>query len=214
MIKLVIFDLDGTLVNSLEDIADATNNALKDMGYPIHKLSEFNHFVGDGVLQLCERALPDDAKERALELQKGFSAYYSKNSTAKTVPYDGINEMLEKLKINGIKLAVASNKVHDFSVSIVKDFFGDTFDIILGNTPERPKKPNPIIIDDILSYAGVEKDEAIMVGDSDIDIMTADNAGIASIGCVWGYRGRKELEEAGADYMADTPSDIVGYVLK
>lgn len=212
MIKLVIFDLDGTLLNSLEDIADAINNSLIDMGFPAHELSEFNHFVGDGVLQLCERALPEGEKNRAEELRIHFSEYYRKNSTAKTVPYDGISEVIDILKKKGIKLAVASNKVHNFSVSLVKQFFGDSFDIILGNIPERRQKPEPDIIYDILKSTGFSKSEVIMAGDSDIDIITAANAGISSVGCVWGYRGRKELEDAGADYIAEVPLDIIKYI--
>lgn len=214
MIKLVVFDLDGTLINSIEDLADAVNNSLRDMGYPIHTLDKFNHFVGDGVIKLCERALPDDAKEHTEELRGRFSEYYAKNSTNKTRPYDDIEDMLTQLKSNGIKLAVASNKPHNFSVSIVEHFFGNTFDTILGNAPERPKKPSPEIIYDIMKIAGVSADETIMVGDSDVDIITAKNAGIKSIGCVWGYRGKAELQQAGADFIAKYPNDIADIVLK
>ena len=212
MIKLVIFDLDGTLLNSIEDIADALNASLEEMGYPVHKLSEFNHLVGDGVFQLCERALPDGEKHHAAELQSKFSQHYRKNATHKTAPYDGIKEVLEELGKRNIKLAVASNKVHEFSVEMVKNYFGDIFDIILGNAAERPKKPQPVIIYDILEYTGIDKSEAVMTGDSDVDIFTARNAGIKSIGCEWGYRGRKELQEAGADYIASVPADILKYI--
>lgn len=211
MIKLVIFDLDGTLLNSIEDIADALNASLEEMGYPVHKLSEFNHLVGDGVFQLCERALPEGEKHHASELQDKFSQHYRKNATVKTVPYDGIREVLEELKKRNIKLAVASNKVHAFSVEMVNHYFGDMFDIILGNASQRPKKPQPVIIYDILEYTGVDKSESVMVGDSDVDIFTAKNSGIKSIGCAWGYRGRKELEETGADYIAEVPADILEY---
>lgn len=209
MFKLAIFDLDGTLLNSLEDIADASNYALRMMGYPQHELSKFNHFVGDGVMELCQRILPDDSKNRVQEALKYFADYYKEHSNDKTVVYDGIMDVLSELKQKGIKLAVASNKVHEFSVSMVKYYFGDVFDIVLGNAPERPKKPEPVIIYDIMKSMHVSADETVMIGDSDVDIITAENAGIKSIGCVWGYRGKEELERAGADFTADKPIDIL-----
>ncbi len=211
MFKLAIFDLDGTLLNSLEDIADASNYALEKMNFPKHELEKFNHFVGDGVMELCERILPDGQKHRKEEACKYFAEYYKEHSNDKTVVYNGIKEVLSELKEKGIKLAVASNKVHEFSVSMVKSYFGDVFDVILGNCAERPKKPEPVIIYNIMDIIGVSAEDTVMIGDSDVDIITSKNAEVKSIGCVWGYRGRKELEESGADFIADTPEEIINF---
>ncbi len=212
MFKLAIFDLDGTLLNSLEDIADASNYALEKMGYPKHELYKFNYFVGNGVMELCRRILPEGEKHNAEKICQYFAEYYREHSNDKTIVYDGIKETLENLHSRGIKLAVASNKVHEFSVSMVKEYFGDVFDVILGNSPERPKKPEPQIIYEIMKITGFSKEETIFIGDSDVDILTSKNAGIKSIGCVWGYRGREELENSGADFIADSPSDILNII--
>ena len=207
--KLAIFDLDGTLVNSLADIAEATNYAMRELGLPEHELSKFNYMVGDGLKMLIERALPDDKQDlydKAVELYNG---YYGTHYTVKTSVYDGIIEMLDKLKGRGATLAVASNKTDFFTTDVISHYFGnDRFDIVLGKSADRPVKPDPAIICEILDKLNAEKADCFMIGDTKIDIETGKNAGIKTIGCLWGFRTREELVGAGADFIAEKPSEI------
>ena len=190
MYKLVIFDLDGTLINSIYDLADAVNDSLTELGYPIHCTDKFYRFVGNGTLKLSERALPESERN-------------------KTKAYDGITELISDLKSNGIKCAVASNKPDIFSKYIVNNIFGEkTFDLIMGKCDNVPAKPAPDIVCNILKTLNLNKDEAIFAGDSDVDVITAHNSGLKCIGCVWGFRGEDELKNAGADFLAYKPSDI------
>lgn len=210
MYQLAILDLDGTLVNSIEDLANAVNHTLTEMHYPTHPLEAFYHFVGNGVKKLCERALPAGASaEEAEQLLSQFYAYYEEHCLDCTRPYDGMIPALDNLKAGGMQMAVASNKPQKFVETIVKHFFGtERFDQILGSNDTRPRKPSPEILLEIMSACGAAPEETIMIGDSDVDILTARNAGIDSIGCTWGFRGKTELEQAGAVYLADSPSDL------
>lgn len=213
MVKLFIFDLDGTLVNSLEDLADATNYALKKHGYATHELSKYRYFVGDGVLKLIERAILEDGNksDKVMQLIEEFNFYYEKHFSDKTRPYDGITELIKELKEKGIKVAVASNKPDDFTKKIVKTFFGDNFDIVRGQIEGVPKKPDSSIAINIMHELNVSKEETVFVGDTNIDIRTARNAGTKSVGCLWGFRDYKELAEAGADNIAEKPADILTF---
>lgn len=216
MFKAVIFDLDGTLINSIEDLADAVNYGLCRMNYPTHSLEKFNKFVGNGAVKLCQRALADytDSEEAVKTLHAYFSEYYRAHSTDKTVTYDGITELVGKLKNNGVKLAVASNKPDEFTKSIVWDIFGkDTFSVVFGKRENCQTKPAPDIIFDILKELGVSSEEAVLAGDSDVDILTAQNAGIKSIGCTWGFRTKEELISTGADFIVEKASEISDIVL-
>lgn len=211
---IAIFDLDGTLADTLYDLADATNFALKKLGYPVHPYESYKKFVGNGVQKLCYRALPDDKKSDTEKLLEIFSGYYGKHFLDKTKLYDGMRETLSTLAENNVLLAVATNKPQNFARQIVNKLLPE-FDFVkvLGGCSERPKKPDTAIINEILS--GLTADDKIfMIGDSNVDIQTAKNAGIFSIGCEWGFRGREELENAGADFIAETPSDIAEFILK
>lgn len=211
MKKLYIFDLDGTLVNSLYDLSDAMNAVLKKYGYPVHDAEKYKYFVGNGTLKLVERAVPESERtdERIRNLHSEFSEEYTKRAVEKTRPYEGMVLLLNKLKENGCLLAVASNKPDKFSKYIVETLFGtDIFDIISGKKDEMPAKPAPDIIFDILNRLDVSAENAVMAGDSDVDVLTAHNAGLKCIGCTWGFRGRRELAEAGADIIADNPAEI------
>lgn len=217
MLPLLIFDLDGTLVNSIDDLADAVNNSLGIMGQPIHDVEKYNYFVGDGVWELCQRALPTDyaTKDNIATLHKLFNEYYEKNYMVNTRAYEGIKLLLNTLKDAKIKLAVASNKTHEFTVKIIKDIFGsDLFDVVLGSKDNVAKKPSPEILNIIINKIGINKEKTFMVGDTNIDILTAKNAGISSIGCLWGFRTREELEKAGADYIATDPMEILEIIKK
>ena len=214
MTRLVIFDLDGTLINSIQDIADATNNALSELNCPMHNMESYFNFVGDGALNLISRALPENMRddETILKTRQLFEKYYSENYLAKTMPYDGIPQLLKKFCDDGIKLAVVSNKPHNFTEKIVKSFWQDTFAVIQGNVSGIPKKPDPAAVHIIMKKLDIDRESTLFVGDSDVDMQTAKNAGIKSVGCLWGYRTEKELTENGADFIAGTPLDIIGFI--
>ncbi len=213
MYKLVIFDLDGTLLNTIGDLAESCNYALKMCGYEPHPVSAYNFFVGNGIMKLFERALPENARDAKTlrEMREYFLWHYERNNNIKTKPYDGIIELLENLQRENFKLAVASNKYQEATEKIVKDYFGD-FDFIkvLGQRDGIPIKPNPHIINEILATAQVDANETIYVGDSGVDASTASNVkGITFIGATWGFRPKKELEENGAEIFANSPKDIL-----
>lgn len=211
MKKLYIFDLDGTLVNSIYDLADAMNSVLGKYGYPVHDTEKYKYFVGDGTLKLVERAIPESERteEKIASLHSEFSEEYTKRAVEKTRPYDGIVQLLNKLKESGCLLSVASNKPDKFSRFIVETLFGtEIFDMISGKKEGVPTKPAPDIVFDIMKRLGVSAENTVMAGDSNVDVYTAHNAGLKCIGCTWGFRGRRELTEAGADMIADNPAEI------
>lgn len=211
MKKLYIFDLDGTLVNSIYDLADAMNSVLGKYGYPVHDTEKYKYFVGDGTLKLVERAIPESERteEKIASLHSEFSEEYTKRAVEKTRPYDGIVQLLNKLKESGCLLSVASNKPDKFSRFIVETLFGtEIFDMISGKKEGVPTKPAPDIVFDIMNSLGVSAENTVMAGDSNVDVFTAHNAGLKCIGCTWGFRGRRELTEAGADMIADNPAEI------
>ena len=210
MIQLVIFDLDGTLLNSIDDIAVSTNHALKKFGYPEHPQKAYRHFVGSGITKLIERALPETAKtpETILQVRTAFLEYYLQHPTDFTRPYPGIPELLEQLRQQGILLAVASNKFHQGTVELTHHFFGDCFHVVLGQKEGIPIKPDPTIVQEILQTTGISHCNALYVGDTNVDMLTAQNSHITSVGVTWGFRSRQELEEAGANLIVDTPQEI------
>ena len=216
MIKLVIFDLDGTLINSVNDLADAVNDSLAEMGYPVHEVDKYYHFVGNGTVKLSERALPIDHRnqDEIIKLHTLFAEKYQKYCLNKTKPYDGIIDAVHKLKNEfEIKCAVASNKTDSFAKYIVNNLFqNDDFDAVIGKLDGIPAKPDPQIIFNIINRFDIDKSQVIFVGDSDVDVITAHNGNIPCIGCEWGFRGKEELEKAGADYIAKKPEDILKIV--
>lgn len=215
MIKLVIFDLDGTLVNSIEDLADSVNLALSQNGYAQHPVDSYRKFVGNGTVKLIERALPQGTDKAEQErIHAVFSEIYRSNCLNKTKPYEGILSLLSFLKQKGIKCAVASNKPDAFSKQIVHTLFGESvFDFVCGKASGCRSKPAPDIVYNIMRELGFSAHETIMIGDSDVDVITAHNAGIRCIGCEWGFRGREELTEAGAEYIVSTPQEIADICL-
>ncbi len=210
-----IFDLDGTLVDSVEDLANAVNYGLQQMHLPIHPVEKYYHFVGNGVPKLCQSALPNNATPEQLEqLLTIFNTYYMTHCLECTRPYNGIVDVLKQMQCSGIGLAVASNKTTDFSKKIVTHLFGENlFSQILGGNESRPKKPSPEIIYEIIEKSGIDSSQVVMIGDSDVDIITAINAGSPAIGCVWGFRCREEIENSGADFLAETPADLLEIIL-
>lgn len=212
MKKLVIFDLDGTLINSIKDLGVATNYALKINGYPEHSLDAYPMMVGNGVAKLIERALPEDRrnKETIERVRIDFKSYYDNHNTIYTKPYDGIVGLLNELDSKGVLLAVASNKYEQAVKEIVRQLFPSIpFASICGQVDGRPVKPDPSIVFSILSSTGKLKSETLYVGDSGVDMETARRAGVESVGVTWGFRSRKELIETGAVHLADHPSEIL-----
>lgn len=212
MYRLVIFDLDGTLVNSLEDLGTAINISLKKMGLPTHNMERFKYFVGNGIKKLCERSVGEH-QDRVEELYRLFSEYYGSHYAVYTKPYPNIEEALKTLKDKNIKIAVASNKSENFAVQIVHELFPTiSFDCIKGQVEHRDKKPSPDIIFETMQELEVSKEDTIMVGDTNVDIATGKNAGIKTIGCLWGFRDYNELSKAGANYIIKNPNEIISYI--
>jgi phosphoglycolate phosphatase len=210
MYRLVIFDLDGTLVDSLRDLATAINTSLEKMGLPTHQLEEFNYYVGNGIKKLCERSLDSTQQHRVEELHTLFTEYYSTHYAVYTKPYPHVLELLTTLKSQDVKVAVASNKAESFVKQIVSELFPSVeFDCVKGQVDSREKKPAPDIVLDTLRELGIPKEEAILVGDSNVDILTAKNAGVQSIGCLWGFRDYAELSQAQADSIISDPLEVL-----
>jgi len=218
MIKLIIFDLDGTLLNTIDDLADCTNYVLEKNGFLTHEVNAYKYFVGNGVVKLLERALPKDISETAFsEIHEAFLHYYEIHKEDKTVPYDGMVETLGKLQEKGIMLAVATNKPHELLPDLMQRFFPTIKWIaVFGNRKGVPVKPNPQIVYDILDTINdcrdaihrVSTDEILYVGDTAVDMETAKNAGITKIGALWGFRTKEELENAKADYIIEHPLEL------
>ena len=212
MIKAVIFDLDGTLLNTLEDLANASNFALRSCGYNEHPIKDYIRFVGSGRYILMKRILPEEDKnnEEAIEkVLKLFDEYYGEHMHDTTKPYDGIYELIKKLKIKNIKLAVVSNKPDEFAGEVVKKYFDDKFEITYGQRPNHAVKPDPRTVYEVIDYLKVSKEECVYVGDSDVDMLTAKNANVKSIGVAWGFRGEDELINAGANHIIQNPNELL-----
>jgi phosphoglycolate phosphatase len=213
MKKLVIFDLDGTILDTLEDLADATNYALGSFGFEVRTLDEVRRFVGNGIGKLIERAVPEGTDEKTIEaVLATFKEYYGEHCEDKTAAYDGVMEMIEELRAAGIKTAVVSNKA-DFAVQkLCEKYFDGMFDDCVGERSGVPRKPAPDSVHGILDKLGVAAADAVYVGDSDVDIATARNAGLDEILVSWGFRGREFLLEHGAKVVVDKPVEIVARV--
>lgn len=215
MKKLVIFDLDGTLLNTIADLAAATNHALASLGFPVHGEWLYPSMVGNGVAKLLERALPEDERnERNIEAMKSaFTNYYDEHLYDKTVPYPGIPEMIEDLSERGVSLAVTSNKYQEAVVRLISHFFpGGNFKAVLGHVDGLPTKPDPSVVFKALSICPTPKNDVLYVGDSGVDMETARRACIESVGVSWGFRSIIELREAYANHIVSTPEQICDLV--
>lgn len=209
-ISTVVFDLDGTLLNTLDDLADSTNFALRQFGFPERTLEEVRNFVGNGVRKLIERALPEGAANPCFEaVFSCFKSYYVDHCMVKTDLYPGIQEMLQELKAAGYHLAIVSNKLQRGVDELYAHYFSDTVEIAVGECPEVRRKPEPDMVFLALQKLGVQTDEAVYVGDSDVDVATARNAGLPCISVLWGFRDQDFLEEHGAHVFAHKPSDVL-----
>lgn len=212
MIKLIIFDLDGTLLNTLEDLVVSTNHALAQNGFPQHELSEYRYFVGNGITKLTERALPEDqrSEETIMKVRQDFVNYYSEHNMDRTKPYPGIPELIEQLKAQKISMAVASNKYQAATAKLIAHYFADgTFATVYGQRDNVPAKPDPTVVYNILGETGYTREETLYIGDSSVDMRTAANSGLRSVAVTWGFRPRQELEENGAVYIIDHPEQLL-----
>jgi len=214
-INTVIFDLDGTLLNTLDDLYLAFNYAIKSFGYPERSKEEIKSFVGNGIKKAIERALPEKVSEEELNyIINVFKDYYQKNMYKNTKVYDGILQMLAELKNRGYKLAVVSNKYDAAVKKLCGEYFDNYIDCAVGEVKGTDRKPNPIGIYKVMEELKVNKEQAVYVGDSDVDIKTAQNADIPCISVLWGFKEKDFLMQNGARVFAENPNDIVKTIEK
>ena len=215
MKKLVIFDLDGTLLDTIADLAESANYALKQLGYPTHPVEVIRTYVGNGINKLLERSLPADeqTEENVMRMRTHFIPYYDAHNADLSAPYPGIVALLEELQAKGLMIAVASNKYQEATVKLVKHYFPMIdFVEVLGQREGINVKPDPTIVFDILKKAGVSKEETLYVGDSGVDMQTAINAGVDAIGVTWGFRPRTELEDFHPMGLIDQAEELLVFV--
>ena len=215
--QLVIFDLDGTLLDTVADLANATNQALERCGYPTHPVDAYYQFVGNGINKLFARALPaeESTEENVQRIRELFISYYNQHSVDCSRPYPGVVRLLHELQEREVKLAVASNKYHEATLQLVHHFFPDVcFASIYGQREGVSIKPAPDVVYDILCDTGVAKEDALFVGDSGVDMRTAYNAGVESVGVAWGFRSEEELQESGATHIVHRAEEILSVIEK
>ena len=216
MYKYVIFDLDGTLLNTLDDLADAGNYTCRHYGWPEHPVEAYKYFVGNGMPKLVERFTPED--QRAPEILKAaldvFVPYYNTHKEDKTVPYAGVPEMLERLRMAGVQMAVLTNKAHPLAQDVMERYFPGMFHFVQGALPDKPAKPDPTLLRGLMERMGAKEEETLFVGDSNVDIRTARNGGLTSCGVLWGFRTARELTLEGADHLAENPEQLTELILR
>ena len=215
MKKLVIFDLDGTLLNTIADLAQATNQALESLNFPTYPIDNYRFFVGNGINKLFERALPEGQKsmENVLKVRSLFIPYYNEHNADFSQPYPGICELLKTLNDKGLRLAVASNKYQEATEKLVAHYFpGIPFVAVLGQREGIPTKPDPTIVQDILKKTDFNLEDVLYVGDSNVDMQTAQNAGVTAVGVSWGFRPKSELKEGSPLAIIDQATDLLNYL--
>jgi len=209
-IQTIIFDLDGTLIDTLRDLADSANHALNLLGLPPHPVDSFRYKVGDGARKLVSRCLDDQHRHLIDTMLQQQRAYYTDHCCDHTKPYPGIPDMLAAVKNLNLKLAVLSNKPHDFTKQIVAHYFGpDLFDIVRGQLPNGPLKPDPASALQIAQQLNTHPNNCAFLGDTAIDMKTANHAAMFPIGATWGFRDRNELQTSGAQKIIDHPSNLI-----
>lgn len=210
MIKAVLFDLDGTLVNSLDDLANSVNFVLEEFGFPTHNSEEFKFFVGDGIPKMIERALPPESRDNNTQKKaiEKFFERYSRHCSDLSTAYSGVKELVCALKEKGIKVAVITNKAQELAEKVIFDVYGNMFDIIFGKRDGIPSKPDPTSTLMVMEKLGVNPCECIFFGDSGVDVKTGVSAGAFSVGVLWGYRSAKELKDNGAKFIITKPEEL------
>jgi len=209
--QLAIFDLDGTLLDTLEDLADSTNYIMQQFGYPERTLTEVRSFVGNGIRKLLERSAPKGTSSEEIDrMFEQFKEYYGAHCADKTKPYDGIMDMLNALQKQGVKLAVVSNKA-DYAVkALCEQYFPGFFDEAVGERVGIARKPAPDTVNEVLKNLHMDKAQAVYIGGSEVDVQTAQNAGMDCIAVDWGFRDKEVLKEAGAEIIVSTPEEVLG----
>ena len=208
--RAAVFDLDGTLLNTLADLTDSGNELLASYGLPPHTEQEYRYFVGNGSRKLMERILPGEPPQRIDEALSRYKAIYERRLTAKSKPYDGILNMLAALRKRGVKLAVCTNKHISAAEALIQTCFPtNLFDAFEGDKPGVPRKPDPAHVRILLDKLGVASEETVYLGDSGVDMQTARNTGTLSVGVLWGFREKDELLENGAEVLLSHPSELM-----
>ena len=207
--QVAIFDLDGTLLDTLEDLADSTNHIMRSFGHPERTLKEVRCFVGNGIRKLIERSAPKDTPTEEIDrMFDAFKEYYGAHCAEKTKPYDGIMDLLDNLQKQGVKLAVVSNKA-DYAVkALCEQYFPGYFDEAVGERVGIARKPAPDTVNEVLKNLQMDKSQAVYIGDSEVDVQTAKNAEMDCIAVDWGFRDKEVLEEAGAKTIVSTPAEV------
>ena len=217
MYKTVVFDLDGTLLNTIDDLADAGNRVCAARGWPQHTVEEYKYFVGNGIPKLVERFSPPQARtpDQLADTLAAFQADYGAHLRDKTAPYPGIPALLARLKAAGVQLAVFSNKADPLARQVVADYFdASLFDAVRGALPGVPTKPAPQGTLALMQAIGADPAATLYVGDSNVDVDTAHNAGLPCCGVLWGFRTRQELTDAGAEHLAANAEELWNVIVK
>ena len=217
MYKTVVFDLDGTLLNTIDDLADAGNRVCAARGWPQHTVEEYKYFVGNGIPKLVERFSPPEARTPAVlaDTLAAFEADYGAHLRDKTAPYPGMPALLARLKAAGVQLAVFSNKADPLARQVVADYFDAAlFDAVRGALPGVPTKPAPQGTLALMQAIGADPAATLYVGDSNVDVDTAHNAGLPCCGVLWGFRTRQELTDAGAEHLAADAEELWNVIVK
>lgn len=211
--QLAIFDLDGTLLDTLEDLADSTNYIMRQFGYPERTLAEVRTFVGNGIRKLLERSAPMETSSEEIDrMFEQFKAYYGAHCADKTRPYAGILDLLQKLQEKGVKLAVVSNKADDAVKALCEQYFPGYFDEAVGERIGIARKPAPDTVNEVLKKLQIDKSQAVYIGDSEVDVQTARNAELDCIAVDWGFRDAVVLKEAGAEKIISIPEKLLDYL--
>jgi phosphoglycolate phosphatase len=215
MYRYVIFDLDGTLLNTIDDLTDAGNWVCRNHGWPTHTVEEYKRFVGNGMAQLAIRFVPEDwqTPERLQAVLEEFMPYYDQHKADKTAPYPGVPQALERLKAAGVSMAVLTNKADQLAGPVVEHYYPGVFPYVQGALPGYPTRPDPTLLHRLMERMGATAEDTLFVGDSNVDIRTAKNGGLTGCGVLWGFRSRQELEAEGADFMVEDPEQLVDLIL-
>lgn len=214
MYQLAIFDLDGTLLNTLEDLADSTNYVLSLHGYPVRTIEEVRSFVGNGIRRLIEQAVPEGVETEIIDkLFEEFIPYYQKHCADKTRPYDGILELLQNLKQQGVKLAVVSNKADHAVKELCDNYFSGLLEVSVGERVGIRRKPAPDTVNEVLQLLQMDRTQAVYIGDSEVDVETARNAKMDCIAVDWGFRDADCLQNAGAKVIVSTTKQVENYIM-
>lgn len=215
MYKHVIFDLDGTLLNTIDDLAGTGNHVCTLHGWPTHTVDAFKLMVGNGIPKLVERFAPQGTSQEVLDQAfQEFMDWYGVHKEDKTAPYAGMPEVTKALREAGVSIAVLSNKADVMAGPVVEHYYPGIFPVVQGALPGLPTKPDPTLLHKLMDRLGATKEDTLFVGDSNVDIRTAKNGGLTGCGVLWGFRSREELEAAGADVIVSTPKELLDLILK